>query len=73
MNEVPLATEEAIPHVSEVPRYLLHPISVWARGDATDAHTASGDVDDKQNMLADEPEWAQNLDREQVYRSDSSP
>ena len=34
----------------------------------TDAHAASGDIDDKQDMVADEPERVHNLDGEQVCR-----
>ncbi len=71
MNEVPFAKQEPIPHVSEVSRHLLHPIPVWVRSDTADAVAASGDVDDKQNMVADEAEWAQSLDCEQVCRGDS--
>ena len=35
---------------------------VWVRGHPTDAHAASGDIDDKQDMVADEPERVHNLD-----------
>ena len=70
MDKVPLAKEETIPHVSEVSRHLLHPLPVGVRGDTTDAHAASGDIDDKQDVVADEPERVQNLDGEQVCRSD---
>ena len=42
---------------SEVP-----PLPVWVRGHPTDAHAASGDIDDKQDMVADEPERVHNLD-----------
>ena len=37
------------------------------------AHAASGDIDDKQDMVADEPERVHNLDGEQVCRSDGAP
>ena len=73
MDEVPLAKEETIPHVREVSCRLLHPLPVWVRGHPTDAHAASGDIDDKQDMVADEPERVHNLDGEQVCRSDSAP
>ena len=56
MDEVSLAKEETIPHVSEVSCHLLHPLPVGVRRYPTDAHAASGDIDDKQDMVADEPE-----------------
>ena len=74
MDEVSLAKEETIPHVSEVSCHLLHPLPVWVRRYPTDAHAASGDIDDKQDMVADEPERVHNLDGgEQVCRSDGAP
>ena len=39
----------------------------------TDAHAASGDIDDKQDVVADEPERVHNLDGEQVCRSGWRP
>ena len=69
VDEVSLAKEETIPHVREVSCHLLHPLPVWVRGYPTDAHAASGDIDDKQDMVADEPERVHNLDGEQVGAS----
>ena len=59
--------------VSEVSCQLLHPLPVGVRRYPTDAHAASGDIDDKQDMVADEPERVHNLDGEQVCRSDGAP
>ena len=73
MDEVSLAKEKTIPHVSEVSCHLLHPLPVGVRRYPTDAHAASGDIDDKQDMVADEPERVHNLDGEQVCRSDGAP
>ena len=73
VDEVSLAKEETIPHVSEVSCHLLHPLPVGVRRYPTDAHAASGDIDDKQDMVADEPERVHNLDGEQVCRSDGAP
>ena len=72
VDEVSLAKEETIPHVSEVSCHLLHPLPVGVRRYPTDAHAASGDIDDKQDMVADEPERVHNLDGEQVCRSDGA-
>ena len=55
MDEVSFAKEETIPHVSEVSCHLLHPLPVGVRRYPTDAHAASGDIDDKQDMVANEP------------------
>ncbi len=73
VDEVSLAKEEPIPHIGEVPRHLLHPITVWIGGDTTNAYATSSDIDDKHDMVADEPEGAQNLHREQIRGSDSPP
>jgi len=73
MDEVSLAKEEPIPHIGEVPRHLHHPIPVWIRGDTTNAYATSSDIDDKHDMVADEPERAQNLHCEQIRGSDSPP
>ena len=73
VDEVSVAKEEPIPHIGEVPRHLLHPIPVWIRGDTTNAYATSSEIDDKHDMVADEPEGAQNLHSEQIRGSDSPP
>ena len=40
VDEVSLAKEETIPHVSEVSCHLLHPLPVWVRGYPTDGASA---------------------------------
>ena len=59
VDEVSLAKEEPIPHISEVPRHLLHPIPVWIGGDTTNAYATSSDIDDKHEpaaLIGREPE-----------------
>ena len=50
VDEVSLAKEEPIPHLSEVPGHLIHPIPVWIRGDTTNAFSRTPE---SINTLAD--------------------
>src|SRR5215831_6066768 len=70
MNQVPYASHDAVDAISEVAGDLLHPFAVRLAHDAGDIDSACRDIDDEEDVVADQPSEREHFHAEDVHRSD---
>jgi hypothetical protein len=63
--QVAHALQDAVDGVGEIARHLLHPSAVRLPTDAGDLDTSRLDVDDEEDVVADQPSEREYLDREE--------
>jgi hypothetical protein len=70
VDHIAHAFEEPVDRVGEIARDLPHPCAVRLAHDASDVNAARLDVDDEQDMVADETCQSEDLDGEEIHGSD---
>jgi hypothetical protein len=73
VNELPLAAQEPVDGISQVPGYLLHPRVVRLVKDTRDLDAPTLEVDHEQHEVAHEPAQREDFDAEEIGGSDSAP
>ncbi len=65
-DQEPLLPQESIDAVGQIARDLLHEVFVGVRSAADDLDGSSGEVDDEERVVGDEPASGPDLGREEV-------
>ena len=72
MNEIPLSEQETIKGIGEASGDLFHPFAIRLMNDSRDLHSSSLDVDNKEDVIANQTKWLQDLDGEKIRGNDFS-
>src|SRR5664280_1646642 len=71
-DEVPRLLQEAVYAIGEVPSDLSHPSFAWLTGDPCDMYPSCCNIDNEEYVVANQPESAKYLNREEISAGDGS-
>jgi hypothetical protein len=73
MDQVAAIQKKTVFTVDQIPGNLLHPQPVWRNADPSDLNPTRLEMDHEEHEVPNEPAPCQDLDREEVRRSDRTP